>query len=192
VLGKHSGRHAFRTQLESMGYALSDEELNKAFERFKHLADQKKELFEEDLDAIVAEEVFRIPEQYRLIAIRVESGTTTRPTAAVELEINGQRASLTGHGDGPVDAAYRTIATMTATKSRLLAYIVKAITGGTDAQGEVTVRVEEDGRTVIGQGADTDIIIASVKAYLNALNKLTYWQQRGKIGHLPADDKQHP
>jgi 2-isopropylmalate synthase len=192
VMGKHSGRHAFRTQLESMGYALTDEELNKAFERFKHLADQKKELFEEDLDAIVAEEIFRIPEAYRLVAMRVESGTGTPPTATVELEINGQRATQTGGGDGPVDAAYRTIATMTATKSRLLAYVVNAITGGTDAQGEVTVRVEEDGRTVMGQGADTDIIIASAKAYLNALNKLAYWQQRGKIGVLPSDGKRNP
>jgi 2-isopropylmalate synthase len=192
VLGKHSGRHAFRTQLESMGYALSDEELNKAFDRFKHLADQKKEMFEEDLDAIVAEEVFRIPEQFRLVAMTVASGTGSRPTATVELEINGQRASLTGHGDGPVDAAYRTIATMTATKSRLLAYIVKAITGGTDAQGEVTVRVEEGGRTVIGQGADTDIIVASAKAYLNALNKLAYWQQRSKVGLLSSDEQRNP
>ena len=192
VMGKHSGRHAFRAQLETMGYTLSDEELNKAFERFKRLADQKKELFEEDLDAIVAEEIFRIPEHYTLVAMRVESGTSVRPTATVELEINGQRAALTGQGDGPVDAAYRTIATMTATKSRLLAYVVTAITGGTDAQGEVTVRVEESGRTVIGQGADTDIIIASAKAYLNALNKLAYWQQRGKIGVLPSSDKRNP
>ncbi|HTP40995.1 MAG TPA: 2-isopropylmalate synthase [Nitrospiria bacterium] len=192
VLGKHSGRHAFRSQLESMGYKLSDEEMNKAFERFKHLADQKKELFEEDLDAIVAEEVFRIPERFRLVAMQVESGTGTRPTATVELEIDGHRSRQTGHGDGPVDAAYRTIAAMIATKSCLQAYIVKAITGGTDAQGEVTVRVEEDGRTAIGQGADTDIIIASAKAYLNALNKLAYWQQRGRIGVLPSNDKSHP
>ncbi|MBI3621163.1 MAG: 2-isopropylmalate synthase [Nitrospirae bacterium] len=192
VLGKHSGRHAFRTQLESMGYKLSDDEMNKAFERFKHLADQKKELFEEDLDAIVAEEIFRIPERYKLVAMQVASGTGERPTATVELEIDGQRSRQTGHGDGPVDAAYRTIAAMIATKSRLHAYIVKAITGGTDAQGEVTVRVEEDGRTAIGQGADTDIIIASAKAYLNALNKLAYWQQRGRIGVLPSGDKSHP
>jgi len=192
VLGKHSGRHAFRTQLESMGYKLSDDEMNKAFERFKHLADQKKELFEEDLDAIVAEEVFRIPDRYRLVSMHVASGTGEQPTAVVELEIDGQRSRQTGHGDGPVDAAYRTIAAMTATKSRLQAYIVKAITGGTDAQGEVTVRVEEDGRTAIGQGADTDIIVASAKAYLNALNKLVYWQQRGKIGVLPSNDKRHP
>ncbi|HXZ26293.1 MAG TPA: alpha-isopropylmalate synthase regulatory domain-containing protein, partial [Nitrospiria bacterium] len=157
-----------------------------------HLADQKKELFEEDLDAIVAEEVFRIPERYRLVAMQVESGTGTRPTATVELEIDGHRSRQTGHGDGPVDAAYRTIAAMIATKSCLQAYIVKAITGGTDAQGEVTVRVEEDGRTAIGQGADTDIIIASAKAYLNALNKLAYWQQRGRIGVLPSNDKSHP
>ena len=192
VMGKHSGRHAFRKQLETMGYDLSDEELNKAFERFKHVADQKKELYEEDLDAIVAEEIFRIPELYTLVAMRVESGTGVTPTATVELEVGGQRTTRSGEGDGPVDAAYHTIAAMTDTKSRLCSYVVKAITGGTDAQGEVTVRVEEGGRTVMGQGADTDIIIASAKAYLNALNKLAYWQQRGKISLLPPSAKRNP
>ena len=178
VLGKHSGRHAFRARLEEMGHRLSDEELNAAFERFKKVADQKKEIFEEDLEAIVQEEVYRIPETYSLKFLHIESGTETAPTATVELQIEGHRERNIGKGDGPVDAAYRTIAAMTRTQSHLLAYIVSAITGGTDALGEVTVRLEEGGKTVIGQGADTDIIVASAKAYINALNKLAYWKRQ--------------
>ncbi len=172
VLGKHSGRHAFKKKLEEMGYQLSDESLNKAFERMKHLADQKKEIFKEDLEAVISEEIDRPIEKYRLVSIHVESGTVVIPTATVELLMNESSAKAAGRGDGPVDAAYRTIASMTKTKSRLLSYVVKAITGGTDALGEVTVTLEEDDKTVTGHGADTDIIVASVRAYLNALNKL--------------------
>jgi 2-isopropylmalate synthase len=175
ILGKLSGRHAFRRRLEELGYKLTDEELNYAFDRFKRLADQKKEIFEEDLEAIVSDQIRRIPERYVLKTLTVQSGTGLVPTATVELEIDGKTLRQTGTGDGPVDAVYRTIAAMTGTKSRLLHYAVKAITGGTDAQGEVTVRLEEAGKTISGNGADTDIIVASAKAYLNALNKLAYW-----------------
>ncbi len=178
VMGKLSGRHAFRQRLEELGYRLSEEELNHAFERFKRLADQKKEMYEEDLEVIVSEEIAKIPERYLLKGLHTESGTHKVPTATVELEIGGRLAKQTGTGDGPVDAAYRTIAAITQTKSRLLTYVVKAITGGTDAQGEVSVRMEEGGRTVTGHGADTDIIVASARAYLNALNKLAYWASR--------------
>lgn len=174
VLGKHSGRHAFKSRLTEMGYTLSEEELNKAFERFKRLADQKKEVFEEDIDAIITEEVYRIPEKYVLKYIHVESGSDVTPTATVELEIDGMNVKNISEGDGPVDATYRTIKAMTQATSHLRSYEVKAITGGTDALGEVTVRLEEGGRTVVGQGADTDIIVASAKAYLNALNKLAH------------------
>jgi 2-isopropylmalate synthase len=187
VLGKHSGRHAFRARLEEMGHRLSDEELNAAFERFKKVADQKKEIFEEDLEAIVQEEVYRIPETYGLKYLHIESGTETAPTATVELQIEGRRERNIGKGDGPVDAAYRTIAAMTRTQSRLLAYIVSAITGGTDALGEVTVRLEEGGKIVIGQGADTDIIVASAKAYINALNKLAYWKRQRQQKETKSD-----
>jgi len=107
----------------------------------------------------------------------VESGTDRTPTATVELEVNGRQAKQTGTGDGPVDAVYRTIAAITGTRSRLDAYLVKGITGGTDALGEVTVKVEEQGKKVAGHGADTDIIVASAKAYVNALNKLEYWKK---------------
>jgi 2-isopropylmalate synthase len=172
VMGKLSGRHAFREELNRLGYTLSEQEVNEAFDRFKRLADQKKELFEEDLEAIVSDTVIRVAERYSLKGLSVESGLNRPPTATVELEIDGQLVKKTGTGDGPVDAVYRTIADLTETKSHLRAYIVKAITGGTDAQGEVSVRVEENGETVTGHGSDTDIIIASAQAYLNALNKL--------------------
>lgn len=177
VLGKHSGRHAFRDRLNQMGYALSEDELNKAFERFKRVADQKKEVFDEDLEAIVSDEMQQIREIYVLRNLTAESGTDRTPTATVELVVDGNPVKQTGKGDGPVDAVYRTIAAITGTKSKLDAYLVKGITGGTDALGEVTVKVEEDGKKVAGHGADTDIIIASAKAYVNALNKLEYWKK---------------
>ena len=180
VMGKLSGRHAFRKRLEELGYMLTDEEVNLAFDRFKRLADQKKEIFEEDLEAIISEQIRRIPERYVLKSLFVQSGTGQVPTATVELEIDGKPVRQTGMGDGPVDAAYRTIAAMTGTKSRLLQYVVKAITGGTDAQGEVSVRVEEAGKTTSGNGADTDIIVASARAYLNALNRLAYWASKNQ------------
>jgi 2-isopropylmalate synthase len=189
VMGKLSGRHAFRQRLEELGYRPTDEELNHAFERFKRLADQKKDIYEEDLEVIISEEIAKIPERFVLKALQIESGTNKVPTATVELEIDGRLVKEIGKGDGPVDAAYRTIAAITQTKSRLLTYAVKAITGGTDAQGEVSVRIEESGKTATGHGADTDIIVASARAYLNALNKLAYWTSKNsdpsqKIGLL--------
>ncbi|TKB89882.1 MAG: 2-isopropylmalate synthase [Nitrospira sp.] len=174
VMGKLSGRHAFRQRLEELGYTLGEAEVNHAFERFKKLADQKKEIFEEDLEVIVSEELSKMAERIGLKGLQVSSGTDRVPTATVELEIDGTSIVQTGTGDGPVDAVYRTIAAMIQTKSKLLMYVVKAITGGTDAQGEVSVRVQEDGRTVTGHGADTDIITASARAYISALNKLAY------------------
>jgi 2-isopropylmalate synthase len=177
VLGKHSGRHAFRDRLKQIGYELTEEELNRAFERFKRVADQKKEVFDEDLEAIVSDEVQHITEVYVLKRFKAESGTGITPTATVEIQINGKSMEQTGTGDGPVDAVYRTIAAITGTKSKLDAYLVKGITGGTDALGEVTVKVEEEGKKVAGHGADTDIISASAKAYVNALNKLEYWKK---------------
>jgi 2-isopropylmalate synthase len=177
VLGKHSGRHAFRDRLKQMGYELSDEDVNKAFERFKHVADQKKEVFDEDLEAIVSDEMQQIQEVYLLLHLSAQSGTDLKPTATVEMKVNGKTVKQTGTGDGPVDAVYRTIALMTGTKSILDAYLVKGITGGTDALGEVTVKIEEEGKKIAGHGADTDIIVASAKAYVNALNKLEYWKK---------------
>ena len=178
VMGKLSGRHAFRNHIEEMGYTLSDDELGGAFQRFKRLAEQKKEIFEEDIEAIISEEVQNLPSTYTLKHLHVESGTDMTPSATIEMDIDGTLHKHTETGDGPVDAAYRTIAAMVKTTSTLTSYVVKAITGGMDAQGEVTVKIESDGRTVTGNGASTDIIIASAMAYLNALNKLAYWKDK--------------
>ncbi len=178
VMGKLSGRHAFREELTKLGYSLTEEEVNAAFDRFKRLADQKKELFEEDLESIVSEAATKVPERYSLKAMSTQSGMNQVPTATVELHVEGRNKKETGTGDGPVDAVYRTIAHITQTKSKLLSYVVKAITGGTDAQGEVSVRLEQDGETVTGNGANTDIIVASAQAYLNALNKLSSQLER--------------
>src|SRR2546429_7653666 len=143
VMGKLSGRHAFRQRLEELGFKPTEDELNRAFERFKRLADQKKEIYEEDLEAIISEELQTIPETYRLKSLYVESGTDKTPTARIELEIDGQVMQQTGIGDGPAGAAYRTIAARTETKSTLMTYAVKAITCGTDAQGDILVMVLE-------------------------------------------------
>ncbi|MEK7702733.1 MAG: 2-isopropylmalate synthase [Nitrospirota bacterium] len=181
VLGKHSGRHAFRAKLEEMGFSLNEEQIDATFEQFKKIADQKKEIFEEDLEAIIAEKIYRIPDLYVLKSLHVESGTEKKPTATIVLEIDGNLHNDVGTGDGPVDAVYRTIKTMTKTNETLLSYAVQAITGGTDAQGEVTVRLEDAGKTFLGHGADTDIIVASAKAYINALNKIASSKRQGEI-----------
>jgi 2-isopropylmalate synthase len=172
VLGKHSGRHAFKTRLKDLGYILSDEELNNAFERFKKLADQKKDIFDEDIEALITEGVAKVPEFYSLVDLYMVSGVNQKPTAAVKLKAGENIVDRLEHGDGPVDAIYRAIAGITDTKSHLLKFEVKGITGGTDALGEVVVSLEEGGVTVRGHGSDTDIIVASAKAYINALNKL--------------------
>lgn len=172
VLGKHSGRHAFKIRLKELGYVLTDEELNKAFEKFKRLADQKKDIFDEDIEALISEQVSKIPEAYSLVDLYIISGINQRPTATVKLKVGEDVIHRMEQGDGPVDATYKAIAAITETKSNLLKFEVKGITGGTDALGEVIVSLEEEGRTVRGHGADTDIIVASAKAYINALNKL--------------------
>ncbi len=174
VLGKHSGRHAFRERIKSLGYELSEAHLNQAFQRFKEVADKKKQVFDEDLEAIIADEILRIPDLYKLINLNVVSGTAVVPAATVQIEIAGKLYQEAGFGDGPVDAAYKTITKITKTKSRLLKFSVNAITGGTDAQGEVMVILEEGAIRVTGQGAHTDIIMAAAKAYINGLNKLEY------------------
>lgn len=172
VLGKHSGRHAFKTRLKELGYVLTDEDLNKTFERFKRLADQKKDIFDEDIEALISEDVTKVTEVYGLVDLYIVSGLNQKPTATVKLKVGENVMDRMEHGDGPVDATYKAIASITETKSNLLKFEVKGITGGTDALGEVVVSLEEDGRTVRGHGADTDIIVASAKAYINALNKL--------------------
>ena len=181
VLGKHSGRHAFKQRLEELGYDLNKEDLDRAFVRFKSLADQKKEIFDEDLDAIVADEIIRVPERYKLLQMNVSSGSFAAPTATVEMDVNGKTKKGALMGVGPVDAAFKTIKKLTGSKATLQAFNVGGITGGTDAQGECTVRLEENGRTSLGQGAHPDIIVASAKAYINALNKLASVMERRQV-----------
>ena len=173
VLGKHSGRHAFIDRLQHLGYDLNKAEIEKAFVRFKSLADMKKEIFDEDLDAIIADEVLRVPEFIKLLQMNVSSGSFATPTATVEMEIDGEVKKIAAMGDGPVDATFKAIKQLTGSNAPLLNFSVGAITGGTDAQGECTVRLKtEEGREVLGQGAHPDIIVASAKAYINALNKI--------------------
>ncbi len=172
VLGKHSGRHAFKERILKLGYELTDDQIEKAFKSFKKLADKKKEIFDEDIEAIVAEDILRIPERYQLIFLAISSGTDTIPTATVTLSIDGSKVRKADFGDGPVDAVYKTIKKMVGSKSRLLSYEVKAIPGGTDALGEVTVRLQDGEFRSVGAGAHTDIIVASAMAFINALNKL--------------------
>ncbi len=172
VLGKHSGRHAFKTRLKELGYELSPNEIETAFMKFKHLSDQKKYIFDEDIETLVSEEVSKGYELYSLIDMSTSGGIDQKPVAAVKIKIGDEIFDRMERGDGPVDATYRAIAALTDTKSNLLKFEVKSITGGTDALGEVLVTLEENGRTVRGHGADTNIIIAAAKAYLNALNKL--------------------
>jgi len=178
VLGKLSGRHAFRERLKDLGYQLSDEDLEKAFNRFKQLADKKRDIYDEDIESIVVEEILRMPHRFKLVYINVIAGNITVPTATVKMEVDGKLIQEAGFGDGPVDATFKTIKKITRTRSKLLQFAINAITGGTEAQGEVTVRLEEKGQTVIGQGADTDVIGASAKAYINALNKMEFKKQK--------------
>ena len=174
VLGKHSGRNAFKTRLGELGIELdSDEALNAAFARFKGLADKKHEIFDEDLHALVSDEVVT-PEQehYKLVYSHVCSETGEMPQATVILNVGGVEHKAQADGGGPVDATFKAIESIAGSGAELLLYSVNAITTGTDAQGEVTTRLAKAGRIVNGNGADTDIVIASAKSYLNALNKL--------------------
>ncbi len=174
VMGKHSGRNAFRTRLEELGASFAtEEELNDAFTRFKELADKKHEVYDEDLQALVTDAYLTAEnERVKLLYLRVCSETGETPSAQVTLSVDGEERKATADGGGPVDASFKAIESILQTGTDLLLYSVNNITSGTDSQGEVTVRVSKSGRIVNGQGADTDIVIASAKAYVNALNKV--------------------
>ncbi|RMH61776.1 MAG: 2-isopropylmalate synthase [Zetaproteobacteria bacterium] len=172
VLGKHSGRAALRARYAALGVELDDNRLNDVFTRFKKLADKKKDIFDEDLLAILSDESEVNVERIKLVSLHAASGTGDTPVAAVELEIEGKLLKATAEGDGPVDAAFKAIKSLVEPNGKLLLYSVNAITSGTDAQGEVTVRLQDGNRIVNGQGADTDIVVASAKALISALNKL--------------------
>ncbi|BCK86907.1 2-isopropylmalate synthase [Sideroxyarcus emersonii] len=174
TLGKLSGRNAFRTRLQELGIVLENEDaLNAAFARFKDLADRKSEIFDEDIQALVSEEgVAQVSDHYRLVAMGAHSETGALPVARVVMSVGGKELQADAQGGGPVDATFKAIEQIVKSDTELLLYSVNNITSGTDAQGEVTVRLSKGGRVVNGQGADTDIVVASAKAYLNALNKL--------------------
>lgn len=174
TLGKLSGRNAFRTRLKELGIELETEDLlNAAFARFKDLADKKSEIFDEDLHALVSDEFVQdASENFKLTYLQVASQTGEIPHAHVTVSDNGIEKKAESDGGGPVDAAFKAIEKIVDSGAELLLYSVNNITSGTDAQGEVTVRLSKGGRIVNGQGADTDIVVASAKAYLNGLNKL--------------------
>ncbi len=171
VMGKHSGRHALAARLKELGFDLGGPELGKAFKKFKDLADKKKEVYDEDLMAIVQDELAHVPETYTLDYLHVISGTGIVPSATVRLGKEGEVFQDSGVGDGPVDAALNAIDAVTGLKGRLQEYQLRAITGGKDAIGEVSVKVDFDGTVVTGKGASTDVIEASARAYVNALNR---------------------
>jgi len=172
VLGKHSGRAALKARYLELGTELDDEQILEVFERFKILADKKKDIFDEDLMAILNSDSCVETERVKLVSLHAASGTNDAPVAAVELDIEGVHHKATAEGDGPVDAAFKAIKSLVEPKGKLLLYAVNAITAGTDAQGEVTVRLQDGDRIVNGQGSDTDIVVASAKALICALNKL--------------------
>ena len=171
VLGKHSGRHALKKRLQDLGVDLGEEDLSKAFQRFKELCDKKKEIFDDDLLAIVEEQVLTLPETYVLDHLQFASGTNMIPTATLRLRKEDEIHQESGWGDGPVDATFKAIDQVTGIHPTLKDYGIRAVTSGKDALGEVMVSIEIDGQTIIGRGTSTDIIEASAKAYLNAINR---------------------
>lgn len=173
VLGKLSGRHAFSERLGKLGYTLSAKELDKAFSRFKDLADKKAKLFDEDLATIVEDEISTIPEEYKLLNFQVTSANKVNPVASVELEKQKKVINASSTGDGPIDACFKTIDKATGQKGRLVDYKVNAVTGGKDALGEASVKVEFKKEVVVGRASSTDVIEASVLAYVNAINRLS-------------------
>jgi len=178
VLGKHSGRHAFADRLKELGFEVEGDEFQAAFRRFKELADKKKTIYNEDLEAIIADTVIGLDQHFELVELSILSGTFAQPTATLAIKVNGEIQKATATGIGPVDAIFKAIAEISATKSELTRFQVNAVTGGMDALGEVSVTLSEDGRRVIGHGAHPDIMVASAKAYLHALNKLFWHKSR--------------
>jgi len=174
VLGKHSGSHAIADRLRALGYALEDEQIQRVFVRFKELADVKKEVFDEDLESIVYEEASRSEEKYRFVYLNIVSGSQAVPTATMQMEVDGKMVQEAGFGVGPVDAIFTAIRKITKTDYPLLKYAVNAVTGGTDAQGEAMVQLKFNGRSAVGRGAHPDVLVASAKAYINALNRLEW------------------
>jgi 2-isopropylmalate synthase len=187
VLGKHSGRNAFRTRLSELGFELSDQELNKAFVRFKDVADKKKEISDRDLEAIVNDEIRQAPDLFKLERVQVTCGDHALPTATVTLITpDGQELTDASVGTGPVDAVYKAVNRVIQVPNELIEYSVQSVTAGIDALGEVTIRLRHEGRIFSGNAANTDIIVASAQAYLNALNRLYAALQATNSGVEPV------
>ena len=186
VLGKHSGRAAFRDRLNTLGYKIGDNQLNDAFRRFKDLADRKKVVFDEDIVALVDDEVVRDHERVRFVSLDLHAGSKAPARAELELEVDGVVKAATASGDGPVDATFKAIQQIFPHTANLVLFSVGAVTEGTDAQAKTTVRLEENGKMVDGQGADTDTIVASARAYVHALNKLLVKRVRTEPAALSA------
>lgn len=188
VLGKHSGRHAFRTHLEELGIHLAEERLEHAFQEFKRLADKKKEIYDEDVEALVREEIEEVPEIFKLVGLHTTSGMDVTPTATVCIEVADEGAETDAAiGDGPVDAVYRAIDRITGIRCELRDYSIHAITGGKDAMGEVVLEIAGNGMTERGRAAKTDIIEASALAYLAAVNRIVKRMRNGK----PQEERPH-
>ena len=187
VMGKHSGRHAFKAKLEELGYGeLSDNALQDAFQRFKDLADQKKDIYDEDILALIDDTVVRRNDRIQFVSLQVICGSKGPQTAELELMVDGEAKRAKAEGNGPVDATFAAINEIFPHQTKLQLYQVHAVTEGTDAQAEVTVRLEEDGKTVNGQGADCDTLVASARAYVNALNKLLIKREKTAPAALSA------
>ncbi|KAF0160240.1 MAG: 2-isopropylmalate synthase [Syntrophaceae bacterium] len=174
VLGKHSGRNAISHHLKKMGYTLNEEQINRVAIKVKDLADVKKDIYDEDLEAILYEEIYRGEDKYNLVYLNVVSGNVAIPTATMEMQVGKEVMRDAGFGNGPVDATFAAIRNITKTNYPLLKYAVNAITGGADAQGEVAVQLKYNEHSVVGRGAHPDVIVASAKAYINALNRLEF------------------
>jgi 2-isopropylmalate synthase len=181
VLGKHSGRHAFRDRLAELGFEIEGEAFERAFKRFKDLADAKKVIFNEDLEAIVSDSVVAVDDRFVLLELTITSGNATAPMASVALEVDGEVQKTVATGVGPVDAIFKAVAELTHTSSALIKYQVHAVTAGLDAQGEVSVTIEEHGRRVIGSGVHEDVMVASGRAYVHAINKLEWHKRRHSV-----------
>jgi 2-isopropylmalate synthase len=172
VLGKHSGRHAFKERAEALGFSLSEEQINAVFEKFKALADKKKDVYDEDIEALIDEQMGGPSEVWVLKAVQSTAGSSAIPTATVTLEREGQSVTDAATGDGPVDAIYEAISRITGLRLNLVDYKLRALTGGKEAQGEVTIEVQQEGRTFRARGLSTDIVEASARAYLAAVNRI--------------------
>lgn len=186
VMGKHSGRHAFRQKLDELGFELGENALEDAFIRFKDLADKKKQIFDEDILALVEAGVSAADETIKVIGMTVIAGTSGVNKAIVTLDVDGSHATMEARGDGPIDATFNAVKELVPHEAVLSLYQVSAVTEGTDAQAEVSVRLEERGKTVTGRSSDTDTIVASAKAYVSALNKLRDRRQKQALGDLKA------